>query len=108
MYFIDIFVYFIGFYFFSTQLKPQIMKTIDLNAPTQKFNHIASIACKVFGHKYRITKRYESNTKEFECAHCKKQYTLDGYGHYTPLTPKLRNINEVFEDFYIRKLARTS
>ena len=67
------------------------------------FSHLA---CKLFGHKYRITKRYESNIKEFECAHCKKQFTLDGYGHYTPLTPKLRRINEVYENFYLKKLAR--
>lgn len=71
----------------------------------QTFNPIASISCKLFGHKYRITKRYESNLKEFECAHCKKQFTLDGYGHYTPLTPKLKKVNEVYESFYTKKLS---
>lgn len=68
-------------------------------------NPFLTLQCKLFGHKYRITKRYESNIKEFECAHCKKQFTLDGYGHYTPLTPKLRRINEVYENFYTRKLS---
>lgn len=66
---------------------------------------LSSLSCKIFGHKYRITKRYESNLKEFECAHCKKQFTLDGYGHYTPLTPKLRRVNEVYENFYTKKLS---
>ena len=66
---------------------------------------VVSLSCKIFGHKYRITKRYESNLKEFECAHCKKQFTLDGYGHYTPLTPKLKKVNEVFESFYTKKLS---
>ena len=84
------------------------MKTIDLNAQKPTTKRLASVACKIFGHKYRITKRYQSNLKEFECANCKKQYTLDGYGHYTPLTAKLRRINEVYENFYTRKLARTS
>lgn len=70
------------------------------------YSPFANLQCKLFGHKYRITKRYESNIKEFECAHCRKQFTLDGYGHYTPLTPKLRRINEVYENFYTRKLAR--
>lgn len=64
---------------------------------------ILGIGCKIFGHKYRITKRYASNLKEFECAQCKKQFTLDGYGHYTPLTPKLKKIHEVFENFYTKK-----
>ncbi|TVZ52316.1 hypothetical protein [Dokdonia sp. Hel_I_53] len=84
------------------------MKTIDLNAEKPTRNVLVETACKIFGHKYRITKRYESNMKEFECANCKKQYTLDGFGHYTPLTPKLRHINEVYENFYTRKLSRTS
>ncbi len=84
------------------------MKTINLDAEKHTTKPLKTMICKIFGHKYRITKRYESNLKEFECAHCKKQYTLDGYGHYTPLTPKLRRINEKYENFYIRKLARTS
>lgn len=84
------------------------MKTIQLNQERPSRNTLTSLRCKLFGHKYRIIKRYESNIKEFECAHCKKQYTLDGYGHYTPLTPKLRRINQVYEKFYVRKLAKTS
>lgn len=84
------------------------MKTINLNTRKTTTNPLTTVTCKIFGHKYRITKRYESNLKEFECSNCKKQYTLDGYGHYTPLTPKLRRINEVYEKFYMRKLARTS
>mgnify|MGYP005996936791 CR=1 FL=1 len=84
------------------------MKTIDLNAKEPTRNILAATACKVFGHKFRITKRYQSNMKEFECCNCKKQYTLDASGHYTPLTPRLRQINEVFENFYLRKLSRTS
>ncbi len=87
---------------------PNIMKTIDSNAIKSSHKPLAAIACKIFGHKYRITKRYQSNLKEFECAHCRKQYTLDSYGHYTPLTPKLRRINEVYENFYVRKLSVTS
>ena len=69
------------------------------------YKPFSDLQCKIFGHKYRITKRYSSNIKEFECARCKKQFTLDGYGHFTPLTPKLRRINEVYENFYTRRLA---
>jgi len=84
------------------------MKSNNLHVQKQTLNPLSSVACKILGHKYRITKQYESNLKEFECCYCKKQFTLDGYGRYTPLTPKLRHTNEVFEDFYVRKLARSS
>ncbi len=69
----------------------------------ESYNPFIGIGCKLFGHRYRITKRYQSNLKEFECAQCKKQFTLDGYGHYTPLTPKIKRVNEVFESFYTKK-----
>lgn len=83
------------------------MKTVNPNTQKPTSKPLSTFACKIFGHKYRITKRYESNIKEFECAHCKQQYTLDGFGHYTPLTEKLKRVNEVYENFYTRKLART-
>ncbi len=67
------------------------------------YKPLTGLSCKLFGHKYRITRRYESNLKEFECAHCKKQFTLDGYGHYTPLTPKLRKVNEVYNHYFTTK-----
>lgn len=76
--------------------------TTPINAETSS-RAILEIGCKLFGHKYRITKRYASNLKEFECAQCKRQFTLDGYGHYTPLTPKLKKSNEIFENFYSKK-----
>jgi len=85
------------------------MKVLNSNTVKPKFSLFSNMSCKLFGHKYRIIKRYASNIKEFECIHCKKQYTLDGYGHYTPLTPRLKRINEMYENFYIRKqLSRLS
>jgi len=69
----------------------------------ETYKPLLGLGCKLFGHKYRITKRYESNLKEFECAQCKKQFTLDGYGHYTPLTPKLRKVNEVYNNYFTAK-----
>ncbi len=84
-------------------MKPTNLKTEK--STNKPFNHIT---CRIFGHKYRITKRYESNIKEFECAHCKKQYTLDAYGNYTPLTDKLKSINEMYENFYVKKFSHFS
>lgn len=81
------------------------MSNTTQTAKCQTVNPLLSLSCKIFGHKYRIIKRYESNLKEFECVHCKKQFTLDGYGRFTPLTPKLKKVNEVYESFYTRRLA---
>lgn len=84
------------------------MKSINLKTGNEKKSPFAHLTCKIFGHKYRITKRYESNIKEFECVQCKKQYTLDAYGKYTPLTDRLKSINEMYESFYSKKLSRFS
>ncbi|WGK66017.1 DUF1660 family phage protein [Croceiramulus getboli] len=73
---------------------------------TPKSTPHTSFLCKLFGHKYKITKRYASSHKEFECSQCKAQYTLDDYGRYTPLTSKLQRINEVMEKFYLARHAR--
>jgi hypothetical protein len=99
-------VLFVDFIYIGTKLKPQTPMNTAKTKTETTYSPFSNLQCKVFGHKYRITRRYESNIKEFECANCKKQFTLDGYGHYTPLTPKLRRINEVYENFYTRKLAR--
>lgn len=79
------------------------MKQTTSKQPEQTYKPLQGVGCKLFGHKYRITKRYESQLKEFECAQCMKQFTLDGYGRYTPLTPKLQNLNQVFEQYYTSK-----
>ena len=80
------------------------MKSINLTSQKITKSTFTHLACKIFGHKYRITKQYASNLKEFECTKCKKQFTLDRSGHYIPLTPKLKKVNEVFDRFY-KKMA---
>ena len=37
---------------------------------------LRAIICKIFGHKYRVTRRCRSKIKEFECAKCEKQFTF--------------------------------
>lgn len=79
------------------------MKARTSTSQKQTHKPFQGLGCKLFGHKYIITKRYASQLKEFECAHCKKQFSLDGYGRYTPLTPKLKRFNQVFEAYYTAK-----
>lgn len=70
------------------------------NTPSHK------LTCRLFGHKYKLIKQYKSNHREYECCNCKSQFTLDDEGTLTPLTSKLRNINEVMEKFYIKRQER--
>ncbi|HBT09316.1 MULTISPECIES: hypothetical protein [Leeuwenhoekiella] len=77
---------------------------MSLQNPTK--NPLKRMQCKIFGHTYSVLRHYQTNQKEYECTHCKKQFTEDEYGQLAPLTPKLRRINEVMEKFYIFKSAR--
>lgn len=82
--------------------KPQIMvrELKHTNTPAYR------LTCRLFGHKYKMTKMYKSKHREYECCNCKSQFTLDEYGTYTPLTTKLRHMNEVMEKLYLKKLSR--
>ena len=76
----------------------------------KQLNHTNTLShkltCRLFGHKYILLKKYKSNHREYECCNCKSQFTLDEEGVMTPLTSKLRSINEVMEKFYLKKLSR--
>ena len=63
--------------------------------------------CKIFGHKFELTKSYETNRKEFCCANCKRQFTTDPYGNVSPLTKKMKRLNEAMELFYLKRLQRS-
>lgn len=82
------------------------MSMIKENTPTKSLGGL--LACKILGHKFKLLRKYKSEHREYECAHCKKQYTLDEYGYLTPLTPKLRRINEVMEMFYLKRMNKQS
>lgn len=104
MYFIDYFVYFKGFVYITPRNleTPKIMIR-ELNHTNSSSNRLL---CKLFGHKYKLIKKYRSNHSEYECCNCKNQFTQDDNGSLTPLTPKLRHINEVLEKLYLNKLER--
>ena len=69
-------------------------------------NLLKIIQCKLFGHKYKVLRSYQTSKKEYECRNCKLQFTENDYGELEPLTPKLRRINEVMEKFYIFRHGR--
>ena len=65
-----------------------------------------NIHCKMFGHDYRVTRNVTLHVKEYTCKNCKKELTTSGNGSLTELTPKFREINDVLERIYKKRLKR--
>jgi hypothetical protein len=64
------------------------------------------IYCDVFGHNYQVSKKVTSYVKEYTCKCCKRQLTTNSNGHLTELTPKYREINNLLEEIYVRRMSR--
>ncbi|HLV14851.1 MAG TPA: hypothetical protein VKY41_06705 [Xanthomarina sp.] len=62
--------------------------------------------CDIFGHKYRESKKITSHVSEYTCSCCKKQLTTNSNGSLTELTPKYKEINNLLEDMYNRRMTR--
>ena len=65
-----------------------------------------NIHCKMFGHDFRVTRNVTLHVKEYTCKNCKKELTTSGNGSLTELTPKFREINDVLERIYKKRLKR--
>jgi transposase-like protein len=62
--------------------------------------------CDIFGHNYQVSKKVTSHVSEYTCKCCKKQLTTNSNGNLTELTPKYKEINNLLEDFYTRRMLR--
>jgi ribosomal protein S17E len=62
--------------------------------------------CDIFGHNYQVSKKVTSHVNEYTCKCCKKQLTTNSNGYLTELTPKYKEINNLLEDFYNRRMLR--
>ena len=76
------------------------------NTITPDGNKITGIFCNFFGHHYVVSKKVTQHIKEYRCAHCGKQVTTDERGKLSPLTPKLKEINNALQDMYQRRNRR--
>lgn len=59
--------------------------------------------CKVFGHDFEVTNHVTYFVKEYECKHCKKEYTTSQDGKITFLSPKRKEINRVLNKVHLKK-----
>jgi len=62
------------------------------------------IYCDLFGHNYEVSKKITSHVKEYTCKCCKKELTTNSNGNLIELTPKYKEINNLLEDFYTRRM----
>ncbi len=73
------------------------------NTITTDGNKITGIFCNFFGHHFVVSKKVTQHIKEYRCVHCQKQVTTDERGKLSPLTQKLKEINNTLEDMYQRR-----
>ena len=66
-------------------------------------NKITGILCNFFGHHFVVSKKVTQHIKEYKCVHCGKQVTTDERGRLSPLTPRLKEINNTLEDMFQRR-----
>lgn len=59
--------------------------------------------CKLFGHRYVLTKKVNEHFSEFVCCNCQQQMTNDSTGHKIMLTTELKEINETLFYLHLRR-----
>ncbi|WP_083477178.1 DUF1660 family phage protein [Lacinutrix algicola] len=62
--------------------------------------------CKLFGHKYEISRSVTYYVKEYKCCKCNKQLTTNSKGYLVDLTPKYKEINSILSKMHNKKQAR--
>ena len=62
--------------------------------------------CKLFGHKYEISKKITYHVKEYKCSKCNKQLTTSGNGQLVELTPKYKEINSILSKIHGKRQAK--
>ncbi len=64
------------------------------------------VYCSLFGHDYKVSKNVTYHVKEYKCKNCKSEMTIDGDGHFIPLTPKFKEINAVLHRVHNKRLEK--
>lgn len=68
---------------------------------------LAKMYCKLFGHRYKVTKQVTSHVKEYKCSCCKRELTTNSNGRLTELTPKFKEINDILERIHTTRMMRS-
>ncbi|WP_242092126.1 hypothetical protein [Aestuariivivens sediminicola] len=73
---------------------------------TSKPTFFSKLYCHIFGHDYHVSKKVTRHVKEYKCCHCKKELTTNSNGKLTELTSTFKEINDVLEFMYHKKISR--
>lgn len=74
---------------------------------TRSSSMMNKLLCSIFGHRFIVTKKVTAHIKEYECACCNKQVTIDVQGNLASLTPQLKEINETLAILHQKKMMQT-
>ncbi len=74
-----------------------------MNTNSPKSSAIGKLRCKVTGHRFVITHRITDSVNEYQCAHCKEEFSTNSNGKLVRLTQKTREINACLGDFFSRR-----
>jgi len=64
---------------------------------------LKNLFCKLFKHEIVVKSDVTQIVKEYECIHCKKQFTTSDKGKLIPLTRKRKEINETLRSLYTKR-----
>lgn len=77
-----------------------------MNASSPKASPIGKLRCKITGHRFVITHRITDSVNEYQCAHCKEEFSENSNGNLVKLTQKTREINQCLNDYFSRRAKR--
>ncbi|TXD83785.1 hypothetical protein ESY86_08265 [Subsaximicrobium wynnwilliamsii] len=69
----------------------------------KKIKDLKNLFCKLFQHEIVVKTDVTKIVKEYECIHCKKQFTTSDKGKLIPLTTKRKETNKVLKSLYQRR-----
>lgn len=77
-----------------------------MNTNSPKTSSLGKLRCKISGHSYVVTHRITNSLNEYQCKHCKEEFSENATGHLVRLTPTNREINACLSDFFTRRSRR--
>ena len=75
------------------------------NANSQLF-HFAKVYCRIFGHKFKVSKNVTNHIHEYTCGKCGVEMTDTANGFLARLTPKFKETNDYLAKFHKKRTQR--
>ena len=61
---------------------------------------VAKVYCRIFGHKFKVSKNVTKHIHEYQCEKCGVEMTDTANGFLARLTPKFKETNNYLAKFY--------